>query len=83
MKHARGATEASLEIEIIPGWVLLRADDNGASFSVPLFNYLGLGLRSIRDRVTLLGGQMETGNSRASGAFVRIRIPLPASPEAS
>jgi len=57
-KHVRGATAASLELETMPGWVLLRAEDNGAGFalaSAPAENP-GLGLRSIRDRGALLGG---------------------------
>jgi signal transduction histidine kinase len=28
-KHAREASEASLELETMAGWVLLRAEDNG------------------------------------------------------
>jgi len=81
-KHARGATAASLELETMPGWVLLRAEDNGAGFalaSAPAENP-GLGLRSIRDRVALLGGQLETGAAPTGGAYVRIRIPIPVFP---
>ena len=80
VKHAAGATEASLELETTPGWALLRAEDNGAGFAAPRADAPGLGLRSIRDRVALLGGQFETGTRPTSGAFVRIRIPLPAAP---
>ncbi|MGI4872563.1 MAG: PAS domain-containing protein [Janthinobacterium lividum] len=80
-KHAHGATEASLELETMPGWVLLRAEDNGAGFAPPaLTESPGLGLRSIRDRVSLLGGQLEAGAVPTGGAYVRIRIPLPAAP---
>ncbi|UOG77687.1 PAS domain S-box protein (plasmid) [Hymenobacter tibetensis] len=75
-KHAQGATEANLELETMPGWVLLRAEDNGPGFGAKT-TAAGLGLRSIRDRVALLGGQLETGSVPAGGAFVRIRIPLP------
>lgn len=76
VKHARGATEASIELETMPGWVLLRAEDDGAGFASVESG--GLGLRSIRDRVTLLGGQAEIGSAALGGAYVRIRIPLPA-----
>ncbi|MFD1871110.1 PAS domain-containing protein [Hymenobacter bucti] len=75
VKHALGATEASLELETMPGAVLLRAEDNGPGFGSA--NRPGLGLRSIRDRVALLRGQVETGTVPLSGAYVRIRIPLP------
>ena len=80
IKHAHGATEASLELETMPGWVLLRAEDDGAGFAAAPAGSLGLGLRSIRDRVALLGGKLELGAVPAGGAYVRIRIPLPDAP---
>ncbi|MFD1874758.1 GAF domain-containing protein [Hymenobacter bucti] len=79
VKHALGATEASLELETTPGWALLRVEDNGPGFATLPPAEAGLGLRSIRDQVALLGGQLETGAVPAGGAYVRIRIPDPAS----
>ena len=76
VKHASGATEASLELETTPGWVLLRVEDNGPSFAASPAPAAGLGLRSIRDRVALLGGSMQTGTLPYAGAYVRIRLPL-------
>ncbi|WP_354579120.1 PAS domain-containing protein [Hymenobacter sp. UYP22] len=80
LKHAKGATEATLELETMPGWVLLRMEDNGAGFAAGASKKTGLGLRSIRDRVALLGGQFEIGSPSAGGAYVRIRIRIPLSP---
>ena len=79
VKHARGATEASLELETTPGFVLLRAEDNGAGFDSPnpATDTPGLGLRTIRDRVALLGGTLDLGHHAGQGTFVRLRIPLP------
>ena len=78
IRHAPGATDAGVELETMPGWVLLRAEDNGPGFAPATADERpGLGLRSIRDRVALLGGQLETGSRAAGGAYVRIRIPLP------
>jgi PAS domain S-box-containing protein len=77
VKHARGATAAALELETMPGWVLLRAEDDGPGFARNPAEAPGLGLRSIRDRVALLGGQLEQGSVPTGGAYVRIRIPLP------
>ncbi|WP_410505020.1 sensor histidine kinase [Hymenobacter sp. BRD67] len=77
IRHAHGATEASLELETMPGWVLLRAEDNGPGFAPAPAVHHGLGLRSIRDQVILLGGQVETGSVTTGGAYVRIRIPFP------
>ena len=76
VKHARGATEASLELEAIPGWVLLRVEDNGPGFATALLPDAGLGLRSIRDQVALLGGVIQVGTFPSGGAYVRIRLPL-------
>jgi signal transduction histidine kinase len=56
LKHAQG-TEATLEVEALPGWVVLRVEDNGCSFD-PIRASDGLGLRSLRGRVALLGGQV-------------------------
>jgi PAS domain S-box-containing protein len=79
-KHALGATDASLELETMPGWVLLRAEDNGPGFAPAAATSSGLGLRSIRDRVALLGGQLQLGLVPTGGAYVRIRIPLTSIP---
>jgi len=77
IRHARGATAASLELETMPGWVLLRVEDNGPGFGPAATSEpTGLGLRSIRDQVALLGGQLEAGTAAVGGAYVRIRIPL-------
>jgi len=80
IKHAHGATTASLELETMPGWVLLRMEDNGPGFAAPPATEPGLGLRSIRDRVALLEGELELGSLPSGGAYVRIRIPLPHHP---
>jgi len=77
VKHAVGATEASLELETMPGFVLLRAEDNGLAFRPHAATNPGLGLRTIRDQVALLNGQFEQGHHPEFGTFVRLRIPLP------
>jgi signal transduction histidine kinase len=76
VKHAQ-ATEASLALEAVPGLVLLRAEDNGAGFAPESASGTGIGLRTIRDRVALLGGSVDMGSSPEFGTYVRIRFPLP------
>jgi signal transduction histidine kinase len=76
VKHAH-ATEASLALEIVPGFVLLRAEDNGVGFASTTEPSTGLGLRTIHDRVVLLGGTVDIGSSPQFGTYVRIRFPLP------
>ncbi|WP_167855290.1 PAS domain-containing protein [Hymenobacter wooponensis] len=75
VRHAQ-ATEASLALEAVPGYILLRAEDNGVGFPAKGATSIGLGLRSIRDRVALLGGIVDAGSSPRVGTYVRIRIPF-------
>jgi PAS domain S-box-containing protein len=79
VKHAR-ATQASLALETVPDFVLLRAEDNGIGFSSEPVTGTGLGLRTIRDRVALLGGTMDLGSTPTFGTYVRLRFPFPTTP---
>ena len=75
VRHA-GATQATLELETLSSWVSLRAEDNGRGFD-PLTVATGLGLRTVRDAVALLGGTVAIDSSPEFGTHVRLRIPLP------
>ena len=75
VKHAR-ATRATLALETVPGFVLLRAEDNGVGFSPDSASGTGLGLRTLRDQVALLGGTVDLGSSPDFGTYVRLRFPL-------
>jgi PAS domain S-box-containing protein len=75
VRHAE-ATHALLELETLPGWVSLRAEDNGHGFDQQTV-VEGLGLRTVRDAVTLLGGTVAIDSSPEFGTHVRLRIPLP------
>jgi signal transduction histidine kinase len=79
VKHAR-ATQASLALETVPDFVLLRAEDNGIGFPSEPVTGPGLGLRTIRDRVALLGGTMDLGSTPTFGTYVRLRFPFPTTP---
>ncbi|MGI4873815.1 MAG: PAS domain-containing protein [Janthinobacterium lividum] len=74
-KHA-GASQAALEFEVLPGWVSLRAEDNGRGFD-PAATARGLGLRLLHDAVGLLGGTITLDSSPDYGTHIRLRIPLP------
>ncbi|RZK61286.1 MAG: PAS domain S-box protein, partial [Hymenobacter sp.] len=56
LKHSH-ATEATLEVEMLPAWVVLRIEDNGQGFD-PSRTSDGLGLRTLHSRVALLGGSV-------------------------
>ena len=70
VKHATGATRASLELENVPGFVQLRVEDNGPCFAADALASSGLGLHSIHDRVALLGGHVEVGTVPGFGTYV-------------
>jgi len=73
-RHA-GATQATLEFEMLPGWVSLRAEDNGRGFD-PAATAKGLGLRLLHDAVDLLGGTMLLDSDPSCGTHIRLRIPF-------
>ncbi len=75
VRHA-GATQALLELETLPNGVSLRAEDNGHGFD-PLTVAGGLGLRTVRNGVALLGGTVAVDSSPEFGTHIRLRIPLP------
>jgi len=74
LKHAR-ASRATLEVETLPGWLVLRTEDDGAGFD-PALPSAGLGLRTLRDRVALLGGDADLTSAPGQGTQVRVRVPL-------
>lgn len=76
VKHAQGATQALVWLEPTTDGILLRAEDNGAGFITDPTQSTGLGLRSIRNQVALLGGSMTIGPGEQAGARVQLHIPL-------
>jgi PAS domain S-box-containing protein len=74
LKHAQ-ATEATLEVEVLPAWVVLRVEDNGRGFD-PARTSDGLGLRALRSRVALLGGTVHLTTAPGKGTQLQLRIPL-------
>jgi PAS domain S-box-containing protein len=74
VKHAR-ATAATLEVETLPGWLVLRAEDNGQGFE-PSAHTTGIGLKTLRNRVDLLGGTVLLHSTPGLGTQLQLRIPL-------
>jgi signal transduction histidine kinase len=80
-KHA-GATEVRFSIQNDPSGLVLRLEDNGRGFperpSGPKASVQdGIGLESMRQRITKLGGTMSCANRLEGGAVVVFRIILP------
>lgn len=78
VKHAQ-ARYATLEVEVLPGWVVLRVEDDGRGFD-PTAPASGIGLRTLHNRVALLGGTVHLTTEPGRGAECQIRIPIAAGP---
>jgi signal transduction histidine kinase len=74
VKHAR-ASRIDLRLEQTAGETLLEVRDNGAGFDTTA-SYPGhLGLHSMRERVTHLGGTFQIESTPGTGASICVRIP--------
>jgi signal transduction histidine kinase len=81
LKHAQ-ATRVSVMLEYRYDELLVIVEDNGRGFQpeVPLTvkECGGLGLVGIRERVSLIGGNLNIESEPGAGATLVIRIPAPA-----
>jgi len=75
VKHAQ-ARAAMLEVDVLPGWVMLRVEDDGGGFD-PAAAAEGLGLRALRSRIVLLGGTLQLRSGVGRGTMCQVRLPLP------
>ncbi|TVT39409.1 PAS domain S-box protein [Hymenobacter setariae] len=76
-KHAQ-ANHATLEVDVLPGWAVLRVEDDGLGFEVGTATP-GIGLKTLRDRVALLDGLVYIDTDLGRGSQVQVRLPLPVS----
>jgi signal transduction histidine kinase len=74
MKHAGPEAAAQVIVSYRSDELRLEVSDNGAGQSIP--DGTGNGLRGMRERAALLGGEVVTGPGPDGGYVVRARIPL-------
>lgn len=75
-RHAH-ATRVSIRMRQRSGDLELTVHDNGIGFTQKSLQREGShGLKGIRERAFMLGGQLEIGSSRIGGARIRVRVPL-------
>lgn len=73
-KHAQ-ASWATLEVETLPGWVIVRVEDNGQGFD-PATVIKGMGLKTVHSRVSLLGGILQVDSAPGQGTHIQMRLPV-------
>jgi len=75
------ATEAKLHLDMGEREVRVSVGDNGRGFDTQdLGTYAGVGLKLIKERVEMLGGEFTLESSAGQGAQVSFRIPTSATP---
>jgi signal transduction histidine kinase len=81
-KHAREATSVSVVVGRAAGNVQLTIEDNGSGFDTAVLNgdsptkgRRGLGVAGMRERLALIGGELEIESSTGVGTTVFARIP--------
>ena len=75
-----GANRVELGLEIRSGYVALHVFDNGIGFDLAKAHDMGLGLISMRERVTLLGGKLNIVTEPGQGTRVYAVVPRPDGP---
>ena len=74
VKHTH-AQHVDLRLEQTPNGVMLEVRDDGAGFD-PTASFPGhLGLQSMRERITNLGGRFEIESAPGAGTRIYVRIP--------
>jgi PAS domain S-box-containing protein len=76
IRHSR-ATDVTINLETVSGELHLRVDDNGRGFELPAPDSPGgLGLKIMRYRAQMLGGDLILESGTNGGASVRCSCPL-------
>jgi signal transduction histidine kinase len=75
VKHAR-ASNVEIRMECTPEQITLEITDDGVGFEARGDFPGHLGLRSMRERASSLGGTLEVDSSSGRGARIRARVPV-------
>jgi PAS domain S-box-containing protein len=75
VKHS-GARHAWLGLEYADGALSLQIADSGNGFDPETYERSGLGLVSMRERVSFLGGQLAIRSAPGAGTRIGVRVPL-------
>jgi signal transduction histidine kinase len=76
LKHAN-PSEIRISLECKADAIVLEVDDNGEGFDGSALPDVGIGLRVMRYRARLMGGDLETGSPPAGGTRICCRVKMP------
>jgi PAS domain S-box-containing protein len=76
VKHS-GVSQFEALLEAVSGELQLTIRDRGTGFDPAMAYNDGIGLMSMRERVTLLKGSMSITSKPQDGTEIRVRIPIP------
>ncbi len=71
-----GSDRITVEVEITPRQVTAVVRDHGGGFETGEPSKEGIGLRSMEERASILGGTFELGPDPEGGARAKVRLPL-------
>jgi len=70
-----GARDVLVSLKLEGNDLVAEVSDDGRGFGPEIA--LGVGLRSMRERASALGGRLEAESEPGEGTMVRIRVPMP------
>jgi signal transduction histidine kinase len=76
LKHAT-PSEIRIALECLDNTLVLEVDDDGEGFEEPALPAAGIGLRVMRYRTRLIGGDLKIGSPPAGGTRICCRVKLP------
>jgi signal transduction histidine kinase len=81
VRHARAQT-VNLELHLMGDVLHLEVRDDGVGFDAMTAQLASLGLLGMRERVTLLGGELDCKSAPGHGTEVHAFFPVPSGPDA-
>jgi len=76
IKHAQ-ASQAWVELSLEENHITLTVQDNGQGFDPNQVQSNGIGLSGLRERLTLVGGNLQISSNSVRGTILSARLPMP------
>lgn len=76
-KHS-GSSRAEVRLKGVDGEIQLSVSDNGAGFEQHLPSRIGLGIRSMEERLRPIGGKLDIQSRPGAGTRIQVAVPVKA-----